>query len=122
MSIFLKIKGLICIVFAIATLVVPNVVAPLYNFDFNFTSMYFANMFGVCFLGIGLICWMASNSAASKLKQSILLSLAIADTAGFGFSLYHQLTGTINALGWTTVILWLFVAAGCWYYRLSAKE
>lgn len=121
MGIFLKIKGLICIVFAAATLVVPNIVAPLYNFEFNFTGIYFANMFGVCFLGIGLICWMASKSNGSDLKAAMMLSLAITDTAGFGFTLYHQLTGTISFLGWTTVILWLAFAIGCWYYRAQAK-
>lgn len=121
MSTFLKVKGLICIVFAFATLVIPNVVAPFYNFDFNFTGMYFANMFGVCFLGIGLICWMASKSGSSDLKSSMLLSLAIIDTIGFGFTLYHQLTGSISALGWVTVALWLAFAIGCWYFRGKAR-
>ena len=121
MSVFLKIKGIICLVFALATLIIPTTLAPLYGLGIDFTGLYFTNLFGACFLGIGLICWFASGSASSELKQSVLLSLAIADTVGFGFSLYHQLTGPINALGWSTVALWLIFAAGCWFYRNKAK-
>lgn len=117
MSVFLKVKGIICLLFAVATLIIPGVVAPLYGFNITFTAMYFTNLFGVCFLGIGLICWFLSNAESSILKSRILLSLAIADTIGFGFTLNHQLFGAVNALGWTTVVLWAAFAAGCWIFQ-----
>lgn len=122
MNIFLKIKGIICLLFALGTLAFPGFVAPLYNFTLTFTSLYFVNLFGACFLGLALVCWFASEAASSELKRAILLSLAIADTVGFGFTLYHQLSGEINVLGWSTVLLWGTFAAGCWYFRAKAGD
>ncbi len=122
MSIFLKVKGLICLLFALGTLAIPGAIAPLFGLQMTFTAMYFANLFGACFLGLALICWYMSNAASSELKGAILLSLAVADTVGFGFMLYHQLTGAINGLGWITVILWGAFAVGCWYFRPKANS
>lgn len=115
-TIYLKVKGIICLLFAIATLVFPRVIAPLYGLSITFTALYFTNLFGVCFMGIGLICWFTSMAQDSAYKKSVLLSLAVTDTFGFGFMLKHQLSGDINALGWTTVGLWFVFAAGCWYF------
>jgi hypothetical protein len=67
--------------------------------------------FGATLLGIGLICYFASNATASVLRKKVVLSLAIADTLGFIFALIAQLKGLFSGLGWIIVILWLVLAA-----------
>ena len=118
---FLRIKGAICLIFAAVSLAVPAYILTWYGLDLDFVGLYFGQMFGACFLGIGLICWFASSAEASQLKSDMLLALAVADTVGFAFTLYHQLTGPIGALGWSTVVLWLLFAAGCWTYRFKGS-
>ena len=120
-GLFLKIKGSICILFAIAALIAPGFAAGLYGIQMDFSGLYFGQLFGATFLAIGLICWLASGAPGSELKGNLLLALAIADTVGTGFTLYHQVTGPINALGWFTVILWAVFAAGCWLFRTEAS-
>jgi len=121
-NVFLKIKGLVCVVFGLLMLVVPGVLAPIYGFVIDFSSLYFTHFFGVCFLGLGLICWSTSLAPVSELKQNILLSLAVIDTIGTGFCIYHQLVSPLNAIHWSTVVLWALFAAGCWIYRSTVKE
>jgi len=119
-GVFLKIKGSVCVLFAVASLVAPTFAAGLYGLSMGYAGLYFGQLFGVSFLAIGLICWLAAGAPGSDLKGNLLLALAIADTIGFGFMLYHQVRGPINALGWSTVALWFLFAGGCWFYRSAA--
>lgn len=121
-NIFLKIKGIICFVFGLAMITFPGFFIRFYGSALDPAGIYMANLFGVSFLGLGLICWFTSQTGPSELKQNILLSLALIDTVGFGFTFFHQISGIVNILGWTTVALWLIFAAGCWVYRFMIKE
>lgn len=67
--------------------------------------------FGAGLVGIGLICFFASNATASALRKNVLISLAVADTIGFIFALIAQLKGAFTGLGWIIVLLWLVLAA-----------
>jgi len=67
--------------------------------------------FGAMLVGVAAICYFASNATASGLRKKVVLSLAIADTLGFIFTLIAQLRGLFSGLGWILVLLWLVLAA-----------
>lgn len=121
-AVFLKVKAVICLVYGLGMMTLPGILIKFYGVSLDAAGIYLANLFGVCLIGLSLICWFTSAARASDLKQNILLSLAITDTAGFGLTLFHQFSGVINILGWTTVALWLLFAAGCLIYRFLIKE
>ncbi len=80
-----------------------------------------STFFGATLLGIGLICYFASNATASVLRQKVILSLAVADTLGFIFTLVAQLRGAFTGLGWILVILWLVLALFLWFFFFTEK-
>lgn len=120
-GIFLKIKAIVSVSFGVGLLFFSTLLFPLYGITLDAAGVLVARWTGAMFIGIGLICWYASNEAASELLRGILLSLFIADSIGFVVSLLAQLAGVSNALGWSTVAIWLLLALGLGYFRFISK-
>ncbi len=122
LKIFLSFKAVVSLVFGLISLCIPTIVFPYYDVHLNLHGIIFAQWFGAMAIGVGLICWFARTEPRSALRQSILLSLFICDTIGFGVALAAQLQGQSNMLGWSNVALWLILALGLGYFRFLKKE
>lgn len=120
-GIFLKIKAIVSVSFGVGMLFFSTLLFPLYGITLDAAGVLVARWTGAMFIGVGLICWCASNEAVSELLRGILLSLFIADSIGFVVSLLAQLAGVSNALGWSTVAIWLLLALGLGYFRFISK-
>ena len=118
---FLSFKAIVSLGFGIIMLGVPTIFLPYYGVQLSPIGIVFAQWFGALNVGVGLICWFTSKADRSALRQSILLSLVIADTIGFFVALSAQLQGLSNMLGWSNVALWLFFALGLCYFRFIKK-
>jgi len=121
-SVFLKIKSFITIIFGLGLLILYPFLVPMYGMTLNPPLVMMTQFTGATFIGLGLICWFTSKAESSDFFKGILLSLFICDTAGFIVSLIAQLAEVTNLLGWTTVALWLLLAIGLGYYRFISKE
>jgi hypothetical protein len=120
-KVFLSFKAIISLGFGIISLCIPTIVFPYYAVQLNPAGVVFSQWFGAMGIGVGLICWFARTAERSALRQSILLSLFICDTIGFGVALAAQLQGQSNMLGWSNVALWLILALGLCYFRFIKK-
>lgn len=87
----------------------------------DLTKLGFA-YFGAMLVGVALICYFASNAAASVLRKKVMLSLFVADTIGFILALIAQLSGKFSGLGWLLVILWAVLALGLGYFSFLKPE
>ncbi|HON80415.1 MAG TPA: hypothetical protein PK544_18135 [Spirochaetota bacterium] len=121
-SVFLKIKSVISIVFGLSMVLFYSFLMPIYGITLNLSGVMTTQWSGATLTGIGLICWFASKAESSDLFKGILLSLFICDSIGFIASLIGQMGGVANTLGWSTVGLWLVLALGLGYYRFISKE
>ena len=77
--------------------------------------------FGAMLVGVGIICYFASNATASVLRKKVILSLAIADTLGLVLALVAQFSGKFSGLGWILVLLWLVLALFLFYFFFTEK-
>lgn len=121
-SVFLKIKSVLSVFFALCQLLAGSMLLPLYGVSLDRAGTLFLHWTGSFLLGIGLICWFASQAEKSALRQGVLLSLFICDSIGCVAALLAQLAGVGNELGWLNVALFLVLALGLGYYRFLAKE
>ena len=76
-----------------------------------------AQLLGAALLGFAVILWLCKDAEDSSVRQAILLGLFVAEAVGFVVALIIQLGGSINALGWSTVIIYLLAALGFGYFR-----
>jgi len=119
---FLKLKSVVSILFGLCMLLFYDVLMPIYGITLNQSGAMMTQWTGATFIGIGLICWFASQADSSELLKGIIVSLFICDTSGFIVSFMGQIGGVANMLGWSTVATWLFFAMGLGYYRFVSKD
>jgi len=117
LSVFLIIKAVIALVYAVGFLVAPAPLASLYGVTFSPAAAFMAQLVGACMVGIGLVCWLNRNMTDPDARKGITLALCIGDAVGFIVTLLGQLAGLLNPLGWVNVIIWLLLALGLGYFR-----
>ena len=78
-----------------------------------------AQLFGATLLGFGLLDWIGRDFKDDGVKQAVLTVNLATDALGLIFSLIGQLGGVpgVNALGWSTVLIYLLLTAGFAYFR-----
>ena len=113
------ISTIITFVFGFGFIIIPWQVYSLYGIEANANLNYMGQLFGAALIAIGLISWRARNAADSEALRAIIFSIFIADGIGFMVALIGQLNNVVNALGWSTVAIYLLLSMGFAYFHFS---
>ena len=111
--------------FGIAFVLIPWQVLSFYGVQPNPAINYIGELFGAALIAFAVLTWTARNAADSDARTAIVRALFIGDAIGFILALIGQLGAVVNNLGWSTVIIYLFLAVGFGYFhftKLSAKK
>jgi hypothetical protein len=65
---------------------------------------------------------LARNAEAKETRLNLALALFIQDSVGLAVSLHGQFTGVMNWVGWSTVLVYLFLALGYGYFRFVRPD
>ncbi len=114
---FFIVQAIVAIVFALGFLIIPRAVSHIYGAVSGPVAILAFRYFGVALLGIGLIFWFAKDVTDAEARRAILGGACIANQIGVVVSLWGTASGIMNGLGWTVVLLYILLAAGCFYFR-----
>lgn len=112
-----SIHAVVAGIFGLAFALAPESLLSLYGGALNPEGVVVARLFGSALLGVAAIAWFARNIEAPETRQAIVLALFVSDSAGFIAVLLGQLSGVVNTLGWTTVVIYLLLALGYGYFQ-----
>ncbi|HLO18683.1 MAG TPA: hypothetical protein VK206_27880 [Anaerolineales bacterium] len=120
---FLTFAAVVAFIFALGFILIPAQLISLYNVTLNEGGILISRLFGAALLGFGLLNWSARNFGQGEATQAVLTTNLAADTVGFICALIGQLGGVpgVNALGWSTVLIYLILAAGFAYLRFFPR-
>lgn len=113
---FLTIAALLAIVFGLSFLFVPAATLAPYGVTTDPTGIYMARYFGAALIQVGLVIFLARNVGDRTAQRAIVLGSLIGVLAGLGVALAAQFSGAVNALGWSTVAIYLFLVVGYGYF------
>jgi len=117
----LVINAVVAVVFGIAFVIVPGLVIPLYGAEATAPVKYTGQLFGAALVGFAVLAWAARKAAESEARRAIVLAFAVSFVVGLVVSLIGQLRGVVNALGWSTVIIYLFFTLGYGYFQFARR-
>jgi hypothetical protein len=117
---WMLISTVVAAVFGVLFVIVPGQVAATYGVTADAGLRYIGQLFGVCLVGIAVLSWFAKDAPESEARTAILRALFVTNGLGFVVALAAQLGGVVNALGWSTVAIFLVLGLG-WAYFLRAK-
>lgn len=79
-----------------------------------------ARLFGGTLLAIAVIQWSARDFSEATVRP-LLIGFCIADAVNLVVSIMATTAGTINAMGWSTVLIYLCGAVGAGYFLTAGK-
>jgi hypothetical protein len=79
-------------------------------------AIWTTRLVGGSILGFATLMWFGRKSTSVDARRAIALALLIQDTVGFVASMEIQLSGSVNTIGWSSPILYGFLALGYAYF------
>lgn len=113
--------AVVTLVFGLSLVLVPGGLLSLYGITVNDAGILIARLFGAAFLGFTVLNWSARKAADSEILRGIVLANLIMDAVGFIVTLLGQLAGLANALGWSSVALYLLFGLGFAYFQFMRR-
>jgi len=103
-------------VFGLAFVLVPETAISFYGATLSPAGVLVARLFGAALFGYAVLSWFARNAGESEARNAIVLAIFVGDAIGFIVALLGQLSGVVNAFGWSTVVIYLLLALGFGYF------
>ena len=117
LSTLMVIAAIISAAFGVAFVLVPGQVISLYGNEPSPILNFVSRLFGGSLFAFAVLLWSARKATDSEARRAIVLALFVANAIGFIASLIAQLGGVVNALGWSTVGIYLFFSLGFAYFQ-----
>jgi len=117
LSTLMVINAIVAFLFGLAFVFVAGTLMSFYGITLSPGGLVVARLFGAALLGYAVLTWFARKAGESEARRAIVLALFIGDAVGFIMALLGQLSGAVNALGWSTVAIYLLLALGFGYFQ-----
>jgi hypothetical protein len=110
------IKAIVCLGFGILLLAIPGLLMSLYGVTLQEGGILMARLYGASLVGNLILTWFSRNDPGSEALRAAVLGLFVYDAIGLIVAVLAMLSGVMNALGWSVVAIYLFLAAGYGYF------
>jgi len=101
---------------SIGLVLVPSNVISIFGGTADDVGLFLARHYGALGIGIGILTWLARNVSIQEARRAILPALLSVFLIEFVIDLLAQLSGLLNVLGWSIVVLDLLFALAYAYF------
>lgn len=108
----------IALFFGLTCSLLPRFAIELYGLVPTEGAIWTTRLVGGSILGFASLMWFGRMANSADGRRAIAVALLIQDTIGFLASAEIQLTGPINVLGWSNLLLYGLLAGGYAYFAL----
>jgi hypothetical protein len=119
---FLSIIGALGVVHGVAFTIAPDQVASVYGLQTSPAVALVSRLFGGALVAWGAILWLAKRFRDEAAVRAVLISTAVAEAISLCFVIQSTMAGTMNAMGWVALMIYLFGAVGCGYFLIGQKR
>lgn len=113
---FLSIIGALGVIHGAAFVIAPYEVASIYGLEQSLGVAFVSRLFGAALVAWGAILWLAGSFRDEAAVRAVLVSTCVAEAVSLCVVILGTLTGTLNAMGWVAVAIYLLGAVGCLYF------
>jgi hypothetical protein len=113
------ILAVLSFLFGIGFVLAPDQVLANYGIQPSPALALLGRLFGGVLLTLGVILWLARDFRDEAAVRAVLVANAVGSCVNLVVAIMGNLSGTTNALGWTTVLIYLFAAVGSGYFLMA---
>jgi hypothetical protein len=121
LSAFLSIVSVAALIFGIGFLAAPATLLAQYGISADQFTVFMSRCFGVALVNVGLLLWVGRAVVDTVARTAIVFSGLIASVLGFVVALHGQLSGLVNALGWSTVVIYALFTLGFARFQFGSR-
>jgi hypothetical protein len=122
LKMFLSIIAVLAVVHGLAFVIAPGTVDALYGLPESPAVALMSRFFGGALIAWGGVLWAARTFREEAAVRAVLQSTAVAEAIGVLTAVLGTTSGTLNAMGWIAVAIYLFGTAGCIYFLSGQKK
>jgi hypothetical protein len=115
-------KAVVCLVFGLFILLAPGTLLGLLGTTLNEGGTFTAREYGAALMGTLMLTWFAKDVGAADARGAVLLDLLVYDLIGTVVTLWVVLSGVLNLLGWSIVVVYLFFTVGSGYLLVKERS
>jgi hypothetical protein len=116
---FFAILAVLSFLFGIGFVLAPDRVLANYGIEHSPALALLGRLFGGALLTLGVILWLARDFRDEAAVRAALIGGLAGDVVNLVVATMGTLAGTTNALGWSTVLIYLFGAVGSGYFLVA---
>ena len=113
---FFTILAVLSFLFSIGFVLAPDQVLANYGIEHSPALALVGRLFGGVLLTLGTILWLSRDFRDEAAVRAVLAGTVIGSSVNLVVAIMGNLSGTTNALGWSTVLIYLFAAVGSGYF------
>ncbi len=114
-KLYLTIVAIVAILYGIAFVVIPANVVVLYGGPPEPHLLGAVQGWGSSLLALGVIAWFARDFGDWAAARGVLIGLVVLDVVGGILNIWGTIQGTVNALGWSSTVVYVVLLLGALY-------
>jgi hypothetical protein len=115
-------NAIVALVFGLGFLIIPTTVGDLYGVELSEAGYYVSRLYGAIILGLAVISWFARNAEKSDARDAVVYGFLVSWILGLAVTIYGQVAGILNELGWFNLVLFLIFSLGYLYFQFVKQE
>jgi len=119
---FMTIAAVLALVFGLVFILVPMQTMSLYGITLEAGGQWIGRYLGSAFLGIAVLTWRARKAQQGDALRAVILGNLVVSVTGLIVAVLNKISGTGNALVWSTVVIYIFLTAGFGYFQFAKPK
>jgi hypothetical protein len=117
----MTVKAIVVIFFGLGFLFLAKTLMSLYGMSVDTGGIITARLLGQMYILIAFLLWLCRNTFDPSIKKAFAISVTIGDAIGTVVCLLAVLDGTMNAMGWSAVAIYLVLTLGFGYFLIKPE-
>jgi hypothetical protein len=116
---FFTVLAVLSFLFGIGFVLAPGQVLANYGIETTAALALVGRLFGGVLRTLSVILWLAKDFRDEAAVRAVLLGALLGDVVDLVVATMGTLSGTSNALGWSTVVIYLYGTLGSGYFLMT---
>ena len=117
----MSIKAIVVIFFGLGFIFLTETLMSFYGMELSSGALVAGQLLGQMYFLIALLLWLCRNTQEASTKKAFAIAVTIGDAIGAVVCLLATLSGAMNAMGWSSVAIYLIFTLGFGYFLLKPE-
>jgi len=122
MKTFLKVTAVVAAIYGISGALMPSFLLANYGVSTEAAVVLMTRFFGATLIAWAVVIWLVSDCTDWVALRAVLVAHVVGDAVGFVIAVFGTVAGTMNAVGWSGVLIYAVFGLGALYYLVSGRQ